>query len=45
VTTDLTPFDYEGQSIRTVLIDGGPWFMLADLCTVLGLTRSASASL
>jgi len=43
MTTDLVPFRYEGQVVRTVLIDGEPWFVLADLCTVLGLTRSASA--
>lgn len=43
MTAALMPFDYEGQTVRTVTIDSEPWFVLADLCTVLGLTRSASA--
>lgn len=41
--TVLVPFDYEGMSVRTVVVGGDPWFVLADLCKVLGLTRSASA--
>lgn len=31
----ITPFDYGGQKVRTVVIDGEPWFVLADLCKVL----------
>lgn len=37
MSADLMPFDYNGQSVRTVVIDGEPWFVLADLCAVLGL--------
>lgn len=33
----LQLFSYSGQEVRTQLIDGEPWFVLADLCTVLGL--------
>lgn len=41
---ELIPFDYEGTAVRTIIgSDGEPWFVLADLCKVLGLTRSASA--
>lgn len=39
MTSDLVPFDYAGQQVRTVLIDGDPWFVLADLTRVLGLTQ------
>lgn len=39
----LIPFDYQGSRVRTVLIDDEPWFVLADLCKVLGIVRSASA--
>lgn len=39
----LTPFEFEGQSVRVITIDGEPWFVLADLVKVLGLARSASA--
>lgn len=37
-TAQLVPFQYEGSAVRTVLIDGEPWFVLADLCKVLGLS-------
>ena len=39
MTTDLMPFDYEGQQVRTVVIDGEPWFVLADLCAVLDIAN------
>lgn len=29
------PFIYEGAPVRTVVINGEPWFVLADLCSVL----------
>lgn len=31
------PFNYEGHTVRTVVIDSEPWFVLADLCRVLEL--------
>ena len=40
---ELSIFRYEGADVRTVLIDGEPWFVLADVVAALGLTRSASA--
>lgn len=36
---DLTIFDYQDTEVRTVLIDGEPWFVLADLCKVLELSN------
>lgn len=36
--TDLMPFAYGEQPVRIVVIDGEPWFVLADLCKVLGLS-------
>lgn len=41
--TTLVPFDYQGSQVRTVVLDGEPWFVLADLCRVLGIIRSPSA--
>lgn len=38
VTGDLVPFAYGATTVRTITIDGEPWFVLADLCAVLGLT-------
>lgn len=35
----LDVFQYAGQEVRTVTIDGEPWFVLADLCAVLGLEQ------
>jgi len=38
MAADLMPFDYDGQAIRTVLIDNEPWFVLADLARVLDIS-------
>lgn len=35
---ELNIFTYEDTPVRTVLVDGEPWFVLADLCKVLDLT-------
>lgn len=35
----ITPFTYEGSAVRTLSIDGEPWFVLADLCNVLDLAQ------
>lgn len=35
----LEIFTYDGAEVRTVLIDGEPWFVLADLTRVLGLSQ------
>ena len=37
-TATLVPFQYGTSAVRTVLIDDEPWFVLADLCKVLGLS-------
>lgn len=34
-------FKYEGNEVRTVIIEGEPWFVLSDLCKVLGLSTPA----
>lgn len=35
---ELIPFTYEGTAVRTIIgSDGEPWFVLSDLCKVLGL--------
>jgi len=35
----LDVFTYSGQQVRTVLIDGEPWFVLSDLCAVLDIAN------
>ena len=38
---DIQVFTYQANEIRTVEINGEPWFVLKDVCTVLGLTTPA----
>jgi prophage antirepressor-like protein len=33
----LVPFTYGDAAVRVVVLDGEPWFVLADLCKVLGI--------
>ena len=35
----LEVFQYAGVAVRTVTIDGEPWFVLADLCAVLDIAN------
>ncbi|WP_280489572.1 phage antirepressor [Nocardia farcinica] len=41
-TAQLVPFNYEDAQVRVVMINTEPWFVLADLCKVLGLARGAA---
>ena len=42
---ELAPFTYEDQQVRILTVDGEPWFVLADLCKVLGLTQPNKVAL
>lgn len=44
MSADLMPFTYEGATVRTVVIDGEPWFVLADLCKVLDIANPRNVS-
>lgn len=37
---DLKVFSYGEQQVRTVLVDDEPWWVLTDVCKVLGLKES-----
>ena len=42
---ELVQFSYEGRPVRTVMIEGEPWWVAKDVCDVLGIEnarRSAS---
>lgn len=39
MTADLVPFTYGTTAVRVVIIDAEPWFVLADLCVVLGIAN------
>lgn len=41
---DLQIFNYESNEVRTVMIDGEPWFCLTDVCRVLGLSNPRSVA-
>lgn len=34
---ELQIFNYKSNEVRTVEVDGEPWFVLKDVCDVLGL--------
>ena len=38
--SELSIFNYGQQEVRTVLIDGEPWFVAKDVCEVLGLEEA-----
>ena len=42
--TALDIFTYSGQQVRTVIVDGEPWFVVADVAGVLGLTNPTMAA-
>lgn len=37
--TALVPFTYTDREVRTLVIDGEPWFVLRDVCDVLGIAQ------
>ncbi|MFF2890763.1 phage antirepressor [Paenibacillus sp. NPDC057967] len=38
-------FNYEGYEVRTVTVDGDPWFVAKDVCVVLGIDVTATRRL
>ena len=41
--TQLQEFVYDQTPIRTVIIDGSPWFVSSDVCSVLGISSYRDA--
>lgn len=37
-TNKIKVWNYENSEVRTIEKDGEPWFVLSDICKVLGLT-------
>jgi hypothetical protein len=33
MSADLVAFVFDGREVRTVMIDGEPWFVAVDVCT------------
>jgi prophage antirepressor-like protein len=38
------PFVFEGAEVRVVMRDGAPWFVLADVCAVLGIANPSNVA-
>lgn len=41
---ELQIFNYNGNEVRTVQIDGEPWWVLKDVCAVLGISKHRDAA-
>lgn len=39
-----TVFNYREHEVRTAVVDGEPWFVLADLCRVLGIANVSNVA-
>lgn len=39
----VTPFSFETKSLRSVVRDGEPWFVAADVCGMLGVSNGRDA--
>lgn len=37
MSNQIVPFNFDGEQVRVIAIDGEPWFVLADLCAVLAI--------
>ncbi|WP_077478721.1 BRO family protein [Rodentibacter trehalosifermentans] len=42
-STQISTFNFEQNSIRTLAINNEPWFVAADVCQALGLTQTTNA--
>lgn len=42
--SNIIPFNFENQSIRVVERNGEPWFVLSDVCAVLGIINPSDAA-
>ena len=45
MTTQLSTFNFESNSIRTLAIDNEPWFVAVDVCNALDIANSRDALL
>jgi prophage antirepressor-like protein len=43
MSAEIAPFAFEGATVRTIDIEGEPWFLLRDVMDVLGLSNSTEA--
>lgn len=41
--SEITRFNFDGSGVRSLVIQGEPWFVASDVCAVLGIVNSAQA--
>ncbi|PSB00370.1 BRO-N domain-containing protein [Merismopedia glauca] len=41
MSQSLTVFEYQAQEVRTIVIDGEPWFVAKDICTILEYSNTS----
>ncbi|WP_074013353.1 Bro-N domain-containing protein [Candidatus Sodalis sp. SoCistrobi] len=39
----VTPFSFENHEVRTVVINGEPWFIASDVCSALKISNVSDA--
>ena len=44
MSTDILPFHFQDQAVRIIDLDGEPWFVLADLASVLEITNARNVA-
>lgn len=44
MNADIVPFAFEGVEVRTLVIDGDPWWVAADVTKALGITNGRNAT-
>lgn len=40
----MNTFDFNGQNLRTIALDGEPWFHATDVCSILGLNLAGGTT-
>lgn len=43
MTSDIMPFSFENQAVRVVHRNGEPWFVVADVCHIIGAKQPSHA--
>jgi len=42
-TNELIPFSYQGNEVRSILLEGEPWFVAKDVCKILDIANTTDA--
>lgn len=42
--SEITPFDFQGNLVRVVVMEGQPWFVVNDVCSSLGIVDAHRAA-